>query len=396
MNLEEIQAIDQACFMNVFGARTPVCFTHGAGVYLYDTDGKKYLDLFAGIAVNALGYRHPVWTEEMCRYLTDHVVHTSNVYYVETQAMLAKRLTEISCADRVYFANSGAEANECAIKLARIYQYKKGNAKKHKVVTLCQSFHGRTLATVAATGQEKYQKPYQPLTPGFIHIPMNDYAALEQAMDGTVCAVMMEPIQGESGIHPAQLSFLQTARRLCTQQDALLIFDEVQTGVGRTGAWYAYQNYGIEPDLFTTAKALGNGIPISACCAKEFAAAAFSPGDHGGTFGGNGFACRSALTTLRCIEQEGLLENARSTGSYLKQQLEKIAAQTEQIREIRGEGLMLGIEVQDAKAMQEALRQSGILVGTAGGNTLRLVPPLIFQKEHADEYLSAFRSLIVE
>lgn len=396
MELETIQALDQQHFMNVFGQRIPVCFTRGEGVTLYDTKGKPYLDLFAGIAVNALGYNHPVWTREMCSYLTEQVVHTSNIYYVETQAKLAQKLTELTCADRVYFANSGAEANECAIKLAKIYQYKKGRPEKNKVITLCNSFHGRTLATVAATGQPKYQAPYQPLTPGFIHVPLNDFNALEQAADDTVCAVMLEPIQGESGVYPADREYLNKVRALCSQKDMLLIFDEVQTGVGRTGHWYAYQHFGVEPDVFTTAKALGNGIPISACCAKEFAASAFSPGDHGGTFGGNGFACQSGLTVLDCIQKENLLDNARETGAYFKQELEKLAQQTEHISEIRGVGLMLGIQTDCAKVYQTKLFEQGFLVGTAGGNTLRLVPPLIFSKENAKEFLSAFSQIINE
>lgn len=396
MELETIQALDRQYFMNVFGQRTPVCFTKGEGVTLYDTKGKPYLDLFAGIAVNALGYHHPVWTQDMCSYLTNHVVHTSNIYYVETQAKLAQKITELTCADRVYFANSGAEANECAIKLAKIYQYKKGHPEKNKIITLLNSFHGRTLTTVAATGQPKYQQPYQPLTPGFIHLELNDYPALEQALDNTVCAVMLEPIQGESGVHPAQKEYLQKIRTLCSQNDILLIFDEVQTGVGRTGYWYAYQYYGVEPDVFTTAKALGNGIPISACCAKEFAADAFSPGDHGGTFGGNGFACQSGLSVLKCIQQEHLLENADSIGAYLKQGLEILAQTTSHISEIRGIGLMIGVQMDDAKKYQSKLFDQGFLVGTAGGNTLRLVPPLLFSKSNADEFLSAFASILNE
>ncbi len=394
MDLAQIQALDQQHFMNVFGPRTPVCFTKGEGVYLYDTNGKKYMDLFAGIAVNALGYNHPVWTKKMCDYLRQGVLHTSNIYYVETQANLAKTLTDSTCADKVYFANSGAEANECAIKLAKIYQYKKGNTEKYKIITLNHSFHGRTLTTVAATGQPKYQAPYKPLTPGFMHAELNDFNGLQALIDGSVCAIMLEPIQGESGVHPADKEYLKKLRALCDENDVLLIFDEVQTGVGRTGSLYAYQQFDVEPDIFTTAKALGNGMPISACCAKDFVASAFSPGDHGGTFGGNGFACCAGLAVLECIEQEHLLDNAKTVGAYLKESLESI--NSPHIIEVRGMGLMLGIETDNTKTYQQKLFEQGYLVGTAGGTALRLVPPLILTKEQASEFIAVFTKIINE
>lgn len=394
MELSQIQALDQQHFMNVFGQRTPLCFTKGEGVYLYDTEGNKYMDLFAGIAVNALGYNHPVWTKKMCDYLQNGVIHTSNIYYVETQAKLAKMLTDATCADKVYFGNSGAEANECAIKLAKIYQYKKGNPEKYKIITLNHSFHGRTLTTVAATGQPKYQAPYHPLTPGFIHVELNNFDELLTVLDDSVCAIMLEPIQGESGVHPAEKEYLQKIRTLCDEKDILLIFDEVQTGVGRTGSLYAYQQYGIEPDIFTTAKALGNGFPISACCAKDFVASAFSPGDHGGTYGGNGFACCSALAVLEAIEEENLIENAKNVGSYLKEELEKI--DSPHIIEVRGKGLMIGIETDNTKQYQQKLTQRGILVGTAGGTAIRLVPPLLLTKEQATEFIAVFKEIINE
>ncbi|MBE7043324.1 MAG: acetylornithine/succinylornithine family transaminase, partial [Ruminococcaceae bacterium] len=346
------------------------------------------------IAVNALGYNHPVFTKKMCDHLQQGVLHTSNIYYVETQAKLAEKLTKLTCADRVYFANSGAEANECAIKLAKIYQYKKGNSEKYKIITLNRSFHGRTLTTVAATGQPKYQAPYKPLTPGFIHAELNDFSALESLVDNSVCAIMLEPIQGESGVHLADKDYLQKIRSLCDEKDILLIFDEVQTGVGRTGALYAYQKYGIEPDIFTTAKALGNGFPISACCAKEFVASAFSPGDHGGTYGGNGFACCAGLTVLECIEQENLLDNAKNVGNYLMDELKKI--DSPHILEVRGMGLMIGIETDQTKLYQQKLFENGILVGTAGGTALRLVPPLVLTIEESAAFISVFKTIINE
>lgn len=396
MDIQKIKELDKKYFMNVFGERTNVCFESGDGAYLTDTEGRRYLDFFAGIAVNAVGYGNKEFTDTMCEFMKTRVLHTSNLYYVEPQSLLAEKICKNSCADKVYFANSGAEANECAIKLAKIYQYKKGSGKT-KIIALNNSFHGRTLATVAATGQEKYQKPYRPLIPGFVHIDINDIDALRREFEsGDVCAFLAEPIQGESGIHPMTHEFAAEARRLCSETDALLIFDEVQTGMGRTGNLFAYQTIGVEPDVFTLAKALGGGIPISCCCAKDSAAKAFEPGDHGGTFGGNGFACKAGLTVFDIIEKRGLVENSRVVGSYIKDALVKLKEKYPIIADVRGFGLMIGIETPKFKEIIHRLLDRGVVAGSAGGSVIRLVPPLIITKADADLFLEKFTEILEE
>lgn len=394
VDIQKIKELDKKYFMNVFGERTNVCFESGDGAYLTDTEGKRYLDFFAGIAVNAVGYGNKEFTDTMCEFMKTRVLHTSNLYYVEPQSLLAEKICKNSCADKVYFANSGAEANECAIKLAKIYQYKKGSGKT-KIIALNNSFHGRTLATVAATGQEKYQKPYRPLIPGFVHIDINDTEALRREFaDGDVCACIAEPVQGESGIHPMTHEFALEMRRLCSETDALLIFDEVQTGMGRTGSLFAYQTIGVEPDVFTLAKALGGGIPISCCCAKDFAAKAFEPGDHGGTFGGNAFACKAGLTVFDIIEKRGLVENSRVVGSYIKDELIKLKEKYPIITDVRGFGLMIGVETPKFKKIITKLLAKGVVAGSAGGSVIRLVPPLIITKEDADLFLRKFTEIL--
>ncbi len=394
VDIQKIKELDKKYFMNVFGERTNVCFESGDGAYLTDTEGKRYLDFFAGIAVNAVGYGNKEFTDTMCEFMKTRVLHTSNLYYVEPQSLLAEKICKNSCADKVYFANSGAEANECAIKLAKIYQYKKGSGKT-KIIALNNSFHGRTLATVAATGQEKYQKPYRPLIPGFVHIDINDTEALRREFaDGDVCACIAEPVQGESGIHAMTHEFALEMRRLCSETDALLIFDEVQTGMGRTGSLFAYQTIGVEPDVFTLAKALGGGIPISCCCAKDFAAKAFEPGDHGGTFGGNAFACKAGLTVFDIIEKRGLVENSRVVGSYIKDELIKLKKKYPIITDVRGFGLMIGVETPKFKKIITKLLAKGVVAGSAGGSVIRLVPPLIITKEDADLFLRKFTEIL--
>ena len=394
MNIEKIKELDKKYFMNVFGERTNVCFESGEGAYLTDNEGRQYLDFFAGIAVNAVGYGNKEFTDTMCEFMKTRVLHTSNLYYVEPQSLLAEKICKNSCADKVYFANSGAEANECAIKLAKIYQYKKGSGKT-KIISLKNSFHGRTLATVAATGQEKYQKPYRPLIPGFVHIDINDIEALRREFaGGDVCACIAEPVQGESGIHPLTHEFALEMRKLCSETDALLIFDEVQTGMGRTGNLFAYQTIGVEPDVFTLAKALGGGIPISCCCAKDFAAKAFEPGDHGGTFGGNAFACKAGLTVFDIIEKRGLVENSRVVGSYIKDELIKLKEKYPIIADVRGFGLMIGVETPKFKEIIGKLLAKGVVVGSAGGSVIRLVPPLIITKKDADLFLCKFAEIL--
>lgn len=397
MNLEEIKALDQKYYMNTFGERTPVCFTKGEGITLTDTEGKEYLDFFAGIAVNALGYAHP----RLVRELTDQiagVTHTSSVYYVENQAKLAQLLAENSCADRVFFASTGAEANEGAIKLAKKYFVEQGKPEKREFVTLKNSFHGRTLATVAATGQEKFQKPYRPLMEKFLHIEAEDIDALKQAVNANTAAVMIELIQGESGVLPLSQAYVDVICSVCKEHDALLIVDEVQTGIGRTGKLFAYEWYGIEPDIITMAKGLGGGIPIGALAAKESVAAAFHPGDHGTTFGGNPLSCRAGLVVLDELLHHGLLAHAAEMGTYLKEKLDKLAENHDAVLTVRGKGLMLGVVFKDAIAKQvgNALRECGILVGVVGGNVLRIVPPLIVSEREIDAFVSALGRILTD
>lgn len=397
MNLEEIKALDQKYYMNTFGERTPVCFTKGEGITLTDTEGKEYLDFFAGIAVNALGYAHP----RLVRELTDQiagVTHTSSVYYVENQAKLAQLLAENSCADRVFFASTGAEANEGAIKLAKKYFVEQGKPEKREFVTLKNSFHGRTLATVAATGQEKFQKPYRPLMEKFLHIEAEDIDALKQAVNANTAAVMIELIQGESGVLPLSQAYVDVICSVCKEHDALLIVDEVQTGIGRTGKLFAYEWYGIEPDIITMAKGLGGGIPIGALAAKESVAAAFHPGDHGTTFGGNPLSCRAGLVVLDELLHHGLLAHAAEMGTYLKEKLDKLAENHDAVLTVRGKGLMLGVVFKDAIAKQvgNSLRECGILVGVVGGNVLRIVPPLIVSEREIDAFVSALGRILTD
>ena len=393
MTLDEVKALDHTYYMNTFGDRTPVLFQKGKGMCLYDDTGKHYYDFLAGIAVNALGHCHPVLVDRMKTQM-ETLIHTSSLYYIENQAKLAQRLIEQSAFDRAFFCNSGAEANEGAIKLAKIYHYKKGNGHKNEIITLQKSFHGRTLATVAATGQEKYQKPYKPLTPGFIHIPINDIQALQGAVNENTAAILIELVQGESGVHPCDHEFVGEIRKICDEQDILMIADEVQTGIGRCGNLFAYQNFGIEPDVITLAKALGGGIPIGAVLAKEFVSSAFTPGDHGTTFGGNPLSCAAGLAVLDIIEEEGLINRCRKYGSYLKNELLKLKNKTGKMKEIRGMGLLIGIEFVSpcAPEVYNSLFEQGFLVSKIGESTLRLAPPLIVEQKEIDLFLAALES----
>ncbi|MBC7765748.1 MAG: aspartate aminotransferase family protein [Hyphomonadaceae bacterium] len=395
MQLDKIQSLDQQYFMPVFGNRTPVAFTHGKGMTLYATDGVAYQDFLGGIAVTALGHSHPVFTQALKNQL-DQLLHTSSLYYIENQAALAQALVQCSCADRIFFANSGAEANEGAIKLARIHASKQGFTHKYEIITLVDSFHGRTMTTVAATGQEKYQKPYAPLTPGFIHVPINDLQALERAMSDNTCAVMIECIQGESGVQPVDQHYIHAVVALCKKHNAHFVVDEIQTGMGRTGKLFAYEHFGVEPDIFTLAKALGNGIPIGAVCAKEFVAQSFGLGDHGSTFGGNAFATCAGLAVLDILKNEDLVKNAQVMGEYFMQRL--LSANLTKVAQVRGKGLMIGIQLTEPSAVQvkNALFEKGFLVGSVGTNVIRCLPPLIITQADIDAFVDAFTKIIEE
>jgi acetylornithine/N-succinyldiaminopimelate aminotransferase len=398
MFLGEIQEYDNKYYMNTFGSRIPVAFSKGQGIHLLSTEGEKYTDFFSGIAVNSIGYSHPTFIDMVTKQVSD-LVHCSNLYYIESQALLAKELVENSCADKIFFANSGAEANEGAIKLARIFYKKLGMPEKYEIITLQKSFHGRTITTLSATGQEKYAKPFEPLTKGFKKVPINDFAALEEAITENTCAVMLEPVQGESGVYPCEQEYLKKVRKLCTEKNLLLIFDEVQTGIGRTGKLFGYQNYGTEPDIFTLAKALGGGIPIGAVCAKDNVAKAFTPGEHGSTFGGNPLACTAGLAVMKIMKEEKLPENAAKLGSYIKSKLLAMAsAGYPVISEIRMAGLMIGIELNKpiAPAVKTKMFEKKYLIANVGENILRILPPLIITENDADEFLLTLKTAFDE
>ena len=390
MNLSEIKSLDSQHFLQVFGERMPACFVRGEGCTLYDQDGKAYTDLFAGIAVNALGYHHPVITEAIIAQANAGVLHTSNIFYVQPQAELAALLCEHTFADRVFFANSGAEANEGAMKLACKYFYAQG-VNRYKIVSADHSFHGRTLATVAATGHDYYQAPYRPLLPkGITQVPYNDLDALKAAIDDETAAILLEPMQGEGGVTPAKAEYLKAVRALCDEKGILLILDEVQTGVCRTGSLYCYEQYGVIPDIMTSAKGLGCGFPIGAILASEKVASKIAKGDHGSTFGGNTFACAVSLAAMRYMIDNDFSAVAREKGAYLMDAVRKI--KSEHIAEVRGMGLLIGIQLKDDCPAGDVMRRMlarGFVPGTASGNVIRLAPPLIISYEEMDAFVAA-------
>lgn len=392
MQTNEIIGLENKYHMNLYN-RIPLVLERGNGVYLYDNEGNSYLDFAAGIAVNSLGHNDPDVTKAI-KDQAEKLIHGSNLYHYESQNKLAKILVGNSSADRVFFANSGAEANEAALKLTRRYFYNQ-NQPKHEIIVADRSFHGRTLATLAATDRPKYQKPFQPLPTGFKVVPFNDLKAAEEAITSETAAIMVEPVQGEGGVRPASQDYLTGLRKLADEKNILLIFDEVQTGIGRTGHFFAHQAYGVEPDIFTSAKALGNGVPISALLAKEKVAKSFQPGDHATTYGGNPLVCSAALATVNKIIQPDFLSSVRETGQYLKESLENLSEEISWLGPVRGMGLLLAVKTGDkTKELMTALREQGILVLTAGEDLLRFAPPLIIKKEEIDQFIKVFKSLV--
>ena len=378
MQTPEITALSQQYLMPVYQP-LPVAFVRGQGCRLWDAEGKEYLDFMAGIAVVGVGHCHPHVVAAIARQ-SSRLMHTSNLYYIGPQAQLAQRLAEISFADRCFFANSGAEANEAAIKLARKWAGQHLAEDSRDIITAHQSFHGRTLATVTATGQEKYRQPFEPLPPGFKYVPFNDVDALAKAIDDDTCAVMLEPIQGEGGINVPDDNYLPGVRQLCNERGILLILDEIQTGIGRTGRWFGYQHWGVEPDIMTLAKSLAGGFPIGACLAREDVATAFEPGNHASTFGGNHLACAAALATLEVIETEDLVENAARMGAVLTEMLECQLADSPALDHIRGKGLLLGVQLAEdvsAQQVQQQCLEAGLVVNALAEHTIRLAPPLV-------------------
>jgi len=367
-----------------------VAFVRGRGAWLWDADGRKYLDFLAGIAVCSTGHCHPRVVTAIQQQAST-LIHTSNLYCIPPQVELAKRLVELSFADRCFFANSGAEANEAAIKMARRWAGRHKASSARTIVTAEYSFHGRTLATVTATGQAKYREPFAPLPGGFRYVPYDDIDALREAVDEEVCAVMIEPLQGEGGVVVPHDSYLPAVRELCDERGVLLILDEVQTGMGRTGEWFAYQHSGIEPDIMTLAKALASGIPIGACLAREEVATAFQPGDHASTFGGNFVSCAAALTTIDVIESEDLVSNAARMGALIEARISGMAAEEPLIVGCRGRGLLKAVVLSQPKAreLEAACMERGLLVNAMHDPTLvRLAPPLIVSEDEVEQALT--------
>lgn len=374
----------QAVVMNTYG-RLPMALVKGEGSWVWDTEGNKYLDFVSGIAVNSLGHKHPEVVKAIQKQ-TEEILHTSNLYWIPNQIQLAKLLVENSFADKVFFCNSGAEANEGAIKLARKYAKAHYGNEKYEILSLKNSFHGRTMATLTATGQTKYQAGYEPLPEGFAYAELNNMDDLKQKITDKTAAVIIEPIQGEGGIIPAELDFLQTARKLCDEKGALLIFDEVQTGVGRTGKLFAHEWSGVKPDIMTLAKALGGGVPIGAMLAKDEVAAAFKPGDHASTFGGNPLATAAGCAVLKVMLEEGFFEDVQKHAEYFKAELQKLANKYQTGEPVRGIGFLLGWPL--AKLGPEivnACREKGLLINFAGGKALRFVPPINVSYEEIDQ-----------
>ncbi|AFZ47407.1 acetylornithine aminotransferase apoenzyme [Cyanobacterium stanieri PCC 7202] len=392
--------------MNTYG-RFPVTIEKGEGCKLWDTEGKEYLDFVAGIATCTLGHGHPALIEAVSEQIKK-LHHVSNLYYIPEQGALAKKIVENSCADKVFFCNSGAEANEAAIKLVRKYAHTVLEFLEEPVIlTAKSSFHGRTLATITATGQPKYQKHFEPLVPGFEYVPYNDISAIEEAItdidegDRRVAGIMIEPLQGEGGVRPGDLDYFLRLRKICDDTGILLIFDEVQVGVGRTGKMWGYENLGVEPDIFTSAKGLAGGIPIGAMMCKANCDV-FEPGNHASTFGGNPFACAAALKVLETIEHEGILQNVQARGEQLRTRLRAIATKYPNLfEEVRGWGLINGIEIKaDAEltsieVVKKAM-EKGLLLAPAGPKVVRFVPPLIISSEEIDQGIDILEQTLAD
>ncbi len=382
--------------MNTY-ARQDVTFTHGEGAWLWDVNGKRYLDGLSGIAVNTLGHAHPKFTAALSTQI-GKLIHTSNLYQVKEQELIADKLCEISGMQEVFLCNSGCEANEAAIKLARMY----GNQREidtPTIIVMEKAFHGRTLATLSATGSRKVQAGFEPLVKGFVRVPYDDLDAIRQVAAHTpnIVAVLVEPIQGEGGIRTPEIDYLHGLRKICDEHEWLLMLDEVQCGLGRTGKWFAFQHTDIMPDVMTLAKGLGSGVPIGACLAAGKAAGTFKPGNHGSTFGGNPLASTAALTTLSIMEQDKLLDHAATLGTWLKQELQSRLGDVKGIVSIRGQGLMLGIELDKpcGELVSRAL-EHGLLTNVTADNVVRLLPALIFTQAEAQQLLNILCPLITE
>ncbi|MEQ8583766.1 MAG: aspartate aminotransferase family protein [Marinoscillum sp.] len=370
---EELHELDKTYYLPTF-RRYPLAFKKGQGSRLWDMEGKEYIDALAGIAVNNVGHAHPKVADAIGRQAHE-LIHISNFYLSEPQMELAKKLADLSGLQRVFFGNSGAEAAEGAIKIARKYASKHGRGGT--IIAMKNAFHGRTLATVAATGKEAMMNGFAPIPAGFLHAPFNDLEAIKSMVTQEVGGIMLEPIQGEGGINLADSAFLKSLRAYCDEQNLVLIFDEIQSGMGRTGKMFAHEHYDVKPDVMTLAKALGGGMPIGAVLASEKVGSAIDWGDHGTTFGGNPLACAAALATIEAMEEEGMLQQATEKGAWLKAEVANVKSSYPEIKEIRGYGLMIGIELSvESKPVVATMMEHGVLANATAGNVIRLVPPL--------------------
>lgn len=379
--------------MNTY-ARLPVTFTSGKGAILTDDNGQDYLDAVSGIAVCSLGHAHPEVSESICKQ-AGKLVHTSNLYQIKKQTKLAKKLTKLSKMDRVFFSNSGAEANEAALKIARKFGHHKG-IDQAKIIVMDNSFHGRTLATLSATGNDKVHEGFYPLVEGFIRVPFDDIEAVRAlSHDTDITAILVEPIQGEGGVHVPTPGYLTTLKQICEQNDWLLMLDEIQTGIGRTGKWFAHQHEDIVPDVMTLAKALGNGMPIGACLASGRAADILIPGNHGTTFGGNPLACAAGLATLKVMKTHDLVNQVNKKGQALLERFQTAFKDNPQVIDVRGKGYMIGIQLSTpcGELVQKALQQH-LLINVTRGDTIRLLPPFVIQKEQVNELVDKVVALV--
>ena len=389
MKTSEIQKLSKRHIINTYGERS-IALVKGKGMYVWDADGKKYLDFLAGIAVNALGHCHPEIVEAVKKQVST-LIHVSNFYHIKQQAELAELLIKHSFEGKCFFCNSGAEANEAAVKLAR----KSTEQEKFEIITMTGSFHGRTLATVTATDNTKYQKGIGPLPDGFKQAVFNDIGSVKKCISDRTCAIMIEPVQGEGGIHIAKKEFIIELRKLCNSEKILLIFDEVQCGLGRAGKLFAYERYNVEPDMITLAKSLGGGLPIGALIAKDKTSSGFGPGDHGTTFGGNPLCCAAALTTLKIILRDNLSQHALEMGDYFKNKLKALKKEYCFIKEVRGIGLMIGVELEfECKKIVEKCQKAGLLANCTSGNVLRFLPPLIVSEKEIDKAVNILDKIL--
>jgi acetylornithine/N-succinyldiaminopimelate aminotransferase len=392
---EDIQMLEEKYLFPTY-KRSELFYSHGAGVYVYDIDGKRYLDLLSGISVNSLGYNHPRLVKVL-QEQGQRLIHCSNLFYHPYQGLLAKKLVEISGMSKAFFTNSGTEAIEAAMKIARSYGNAQNGSGKSVILTLKNSFHGRTFGALSITTQEKYQAPFRPLVPGVEVVNEFSVSALEKAFSDRVCALVIEPIQGEGGVVPLPVEFVRASRDLCDRYNALLVVDEIQCGLGRTGKYFAFEHYGIKPDVVTLAKSLAAGYPLGAVLGNDRAAGSLGPGDHGTTFGGGPLACRLAIEVLEIIEQENLVARVAESGAYLADRLRKLALRHPMMSEVRGMGLMIGVQIGSAaKEVVNKLLSKGFIANAAHETVLRLLPPLIASHKDIDRFLAALDEVMTE